>query len=89
MLENLTDYPCLAQTVGIESNTDDENMLEDVLNTFKLFGITEEQKDNIFRLLSLILAFSGLEFEQTEEDGKLIFGENELNYLTSNSRLEL
>jgi myosin heavy subunit len=45
-------------------------MLDDVLEAFQILNIGEETQDNIFRLLSLILAVSSIEYEDTELDGK-------------------
>lgn len=74
-VEDFSEYNYMRNSVNTDMNPEskvdhDKNIFNNVLTTFGIFGLEEEEIDSVWTLISLILAIGNLSFEASGEYGK-------------------
>lgn len=71
LADDFTKYNYLKNSINTKSSTDEEQIYNDVLTTFEIFGLDQDDIDGVWTIISLILNIGNLSFEPSEEYGKI------------------
>ena len=72
-------YTSAAKCINVDG-VDDAKDFQDTLNAMKIIGLTQQEQDNIFRMLALILWIGNISFVEDENGNAAIRDDSVTNF---------